>query len=113
RRLAAPRCRWRIGVARRTRVEQTDHTELDGLAKRGLASNVWVGIVLGTLNRVTLVRVLAGLLPHRPFFALGAGSGATLFVIGVLFGNLLRLLFLLLTLCGSVEVLLDQEQLVV
>src|SRR5690606_10564313 len=103
------RCVW---IAGRARVQQADHAELLSFTQRSLAGDVRIGVVLGALHRVALVRRLGGGVAHRAFFALGARTRSTFLVVGVVLGDLLGLLFLLLALGRGVEVLLDQIELI-
>src|SRR5690606_25663079 len=105
--LAPPGSGWRVRIASGTCVQQLDHTELHRLAHRGLARDVRNRIVLWPLHAAALVGVLARFFTHRAFFTLCPRTGPTFLVVCVLFRSLIRLLFLLLLLGGSIEVLLD------
>src|SRR5690606_36024389 len=105
--VAPPGCRGRIRIARCSRVEEADHTELHRLTQRCLTSDVGIRIVLRALNRVPLVRVLGGRVPHGTLLTLGASSGAAFLVVGVFLDDL-GFLLLLLTLCRSVQILLHE-----
>src|SRR5690606_8195615 len=109
RRVAPPRSRRRVRIARRARVEEADHSELHRLAQRSLASNVRIRIVLRPLHRVPLVRSLGGRIPHGTLLTFGARPGAAFLVVRVLLNDL-GFLFLLLTLRGNIEVLLHEVE---
>src|SRR6185437_15339610 len=110
--IAAPRSGRRVRIAAGARVEEADHAELRRIPEGGLPRDVRVGVVRGPLDTVPVAGLLGVRVAHRPFFALGARAGPALFVVGVVFGDLLGLLLLHLLLGRRVEVLLDQVLLI-
>src|SRR5258708_38236327 len=97
-----------VGMMGRGCGEKSDHAEFSCLAKRRLASDVRIGIVLRALNAEAMARLFGVRVTHRAFFTRGSRSRAALFVVGVGFGALLGVFLLLLAVGGGVEVLLDQ-----
>ncbi len=110
--VAAPGCRRRVRIAARTGVEQTDHAELGCVAERCLACDVRVSVVRRALNAVAVARELGVGVAHRTLFTLGARARAALLVVGVVVGDLLRLLLLHLLLGRRLQVLLDEVLLI-
>ena len=111
--VATPGSGRRVRIAAGARVEQADHAELGCIAERRLARDVRIRVVGRTGNAVAVARELGVRVAHRTLFALGAGSGAALLVVGVVLGDLLGLLLLHLLFGGGVEVLLDEVTLLV